>query len=168
LLFLSSHFLSSGAKTVLRLASLRAIRPLAVPTQLTLKRPARTFLSMVVGHKVVPCHPQVSGTGGSCSIETSNLMRGQDLAPADNLSRSSSKPLATLACPTSSRCSNRAALVVMVVALLSSRSGVSLLKPPLAKTASADTRAKQPTCSVQHRAIYCSDTPVCLQGRFFG
>ncbi|KAK1913641.1 hypothetical protein P3342_006884 [Pyrenophora teres f. teres] len=123
--------------------------PAGGPNSAYLKRPARTFLSMVVGHKVVPCHPQ-------------------DLAPADNLSRSSSRPLATPACPTSSRCSNRAALVAMVVVLLSSRSGVSLLKPPSARTASADTRAKQPMCSVEHRAMYCSDTPVCLQGRFFG
>ena len=153
LLFLSSHFQSSGAKTVLRLASLTATRLQAVQTQLTLRRRARTFLSMVVGHKVVPCHPQVSGTGGSCSIETSNLMRGQDPAPADNHLPSSSKLSATQVCHTSSRCSSPAALAAMVVALLSSSSGVSLPRRPSTRMASAGTRAKHPlfvqTCLVQ-------------------
>jgi hypothetical protein len=130
---------------------LKATRPQVVLTQLILRRRARTFLNMVVGHKVVPCHPQVSGTGGSCSTETSNLMRGQDPAPADNPSRSSrSNPLATLACPTSSRCSSssQAALVAMVVAaLLSSSSGVNLPRQPSTRMASAGTRAKHPVCS---------------------
>ena len=152
LLFLSSHFQSSGAKIVLRLASLRATRLQAVPTQLILRRRARTFLSMVVGHKVVQCHPQVSGTGGSCSIETSNLMRGQDPAPADNLSRSSSKPLATLACLTSSRCSSQAALVATAAVLPNSHSGASLLRQHSTRMALADTRAKHPVC----QDLFCS------------
>jgi hypothetical protein len=132
----------------------QATRPRVVLTQLIPRRRARTFLNMVVGHKVVPCHPQVSGTGGSCSIATSNLMRGQDPAPADNLSRSSSKPLATLACHTSSRCSSQEALAAMVVALLSSSSssGVNLPRQPSTRTASADTRAKHPVCP----DLFCS------------
>lgn len=101
---------------------------------------------MVVGHKVVPCHPQVSGTGGSCSIETSNLMRGQDPAPADNPSRSSSKPLATLACLTSNRCSSQAALAATAVALPNNLNGANLPRQPSTRMALEDTRAKHLVC----------------------
>jgi hypothetical protein len=51
---------------------------------------------MEVVARVAPCHPQVSGTGGSCSIAKLNLMRGQDPAPADNHLPSNSRALEVL------------------------------------------------------------------------
>lgn len=85
----------SGAKIARQLASLKATR-LQVPAQLTLKRLARSSLSMVAD-QVVPCHLQVSGTGGSYNTENHNLMRGQDRALADSPLPSSKPALAVLA-----------------------------------------------------------------------
>jgi hypothetical protein len=85
----------SGAKIALRLDNSKAIRQ-RVPTQLTLRRQARTSLNTEVVARVAPCHPQVSGTGGSCNIAKHNLMHGQDPAPEDNPLPNSSRASAVL------------------------------------------------------------------------
>lgn len=82
ILFLLLTPSSSGAKTARQPANSKAIR-LQGPAQLTLRRLQPSSLS-TVADQVVPCHLQVSGTGGSYSTEKHNLMRGQDRALADS------------------------------------------------------------------------------------
>lgn len=148
LFFSYLHCKSSGVKTALLQVNSKATLPPEVPTLPTPRRLARISHSMVVDHRVVPCHLQVSGTRESCNIEASNLIRGQDRAPADNpLLSSSNNPLANLVCLTS-RCSSLEAPAATVVAVPSSNSsGVNPLRATSTRTASADTRARLPSCS---------------------
>lgn len=81
--YLSSHFCFSGAKTVHRLASSMATRPQAARTQRILRPRARTSRS-IARDRGAPCHPKVSGIGGSYNIGNHTLIRGQDRAPVDN------------------------------------------------------------------------------------
>ena len=120
------------------------------------RRPVRTFLNMVVVPRVVPCraapwrvapcHLQVSGTGGSCSIEANNLMRGQDPAPVDKPLLSSNKPLVTLRWVTprwlTSPCSSQAARAATAVARPNRSSGASRPRQPSVRMALVDTRVK--------------------------
>jgi len=134
----------------------------------TLAPRARTSRN-IVRDPVAPCHPKVSGIGGSFDIETHSLIRGQDLAPVDSPLGKPRPALAGLAYPNLiSRCP--AAQVDMVAGPSppnSSSSGGSLIRPTSTRMGLVVTQDRASSGATPISPCLCAvhlfDMPACLK-----